>query len=70
MVGGLEDRSIQARRRGAHRRRSSRGAPAEAAQLWASINRRLMDQALAAPIDGQGIDVVADHVGNCQHHPL
>lgn len=46
-------------------------APAEAAALWASIDRRGVDQAWVAPIaTGQGIDVVAEHVGNYQHHPL
>lgn len=45
--------------------------PPLAAELWASISRRLTDQARIAPIaTGQGIDVVADHVGNYQHHPL
>lgn len=46
-------------------------APAEAAELWASIDRRLTDQARAAPIaTGQGIDLVANHLGHYQHHPL
>jgi ABC-type transport system substrate-binding protein/class 3 adenylate cyclase len=45
--------------------------PSAAAELWASIDRRLTNQARIAPIaTGQGIDLVADFVGNYQHHPL
>jgi peptide/nickel transport system substrate-binding protein len=45
--------------------------PAKAAELWSSIDRRLTDQARTAFIaTGQGIDVVADDVGNYQHHAI
>jgi peptide/nickel transport system substrate-binding protein len=45
--------------------------PAKAAELWASIDRRLTDQArMAFIVTGQGIDVIADDVGNYQHHTI
>jgi len=45
--------------------------PAAAAELWASIDRQVTDDARIVPIATQGgVDVVADHVGNYQHHVM
>jgi DNA-binding SARP family transcriptional activator len=44
---------------------------AEAAALWASIDRRLTDLAPAVPLTTRrSVILVSERVGNVQHHPL
>ncbi|MFO7571826.1 MAG: ABC transporter substrate-binding protein [Gaiellaceae bacterium] len=46
-------------------------APTRADAMWASIDRRVVDEALAVPLmSGRGFFFVSDRLGNFQHHPV
>ena len=46
-------------------------SPADAAELWARLDRELTDRALWLPtVTGKTVDLVSGRAGNYQYHPF